>query len=106
MDKPNFCPNCGHTLPEGDHGAQSLVGGYDCYCDTCGWSGDINPDDIERGLPNRLTVRLERESSTDPGAVWVVSVDEMPGVNTQGYSFGEALSMLKDATKLMLEETV
>ena len=51
MSRPNFCPHCGHKLPDGAHGAQGFTqgrtgdGGWDCYCDICGWSGDILPDE-------------------------------------------------------------
>ena len=50
MSKPNYCPNCGASL-EGEDAAEGLYddrsgdGGYDAACASCGWPGDIMPDD-------------------------------------------------------------
>mgnify|MGYP001618310517 CR=1 FL=1 len=52
MARPGFCPNCGKLLPLGPHGAQPFSAdeagiegrGWDCYCKSCKWSGDIMPD--------------------------------------------------------------
>lgn len=35
---------------------------------------------------------------------WIVSVSEMPEVNTQGATFTEACEMLADAVRLMTED--
>lgn len=52
MIKPKYCPHCGARLVD-DHGwiqayldnyDISRVQGYDCYCDNCTWSGNIEPD--------------------------------------------------------------
>lgn len=53
MSRPNHCSNCGAAL-QGDNAAvgtyddRSGDGGYDTYCQACGWSGDIMPD-AEKG---------------------------------------------------------
>lgn len=49
-----YCPGCGSQLEdiqplEGDtlpldDGPRTI---YDCYCERCGWSGDISPDKEE-----------------------------------------------------------
>ena len=57
MARPNFCPNCGGKLPDGPHGAQPYSdeegnGGWDCYCEACEWSGDIEPDEEIKDPPN------------------------------------------------------
>ncbi len=55
MSRPAYCPGCGSTLPGDERTAvpisdpESGDGGYDCYCEACGWSGDILPDD-EQGI--------------------------------------------------------
>ena len=38
-----YCPACSR-LPLG---LQAYEGGYDAYCPFCGWSGNIEPDDIK-----------------------------------------------------------
>lgn len=51
---PKFCPDCGAALTD-DTAAVGIFdghtgdGGYDVYCETCGWSGDVFPDD-EQGM--------------------------------------------------------
>ena len=55
MTHPMYCPNCGVLLPAGGQGAQpftrtekgegTIEKGWDCYCATCKWSGDIYPDE-------------------------------------------------------------
>ena len=53
MGRPRFCPNCGAALI-GENAAVGILdersgdAGYDTSCRTCGWSGDVYPDD-ERG---------------------------------------------------------
>jgi len=49
--RPKFCPECGKPLEDdGRNWVQECVPVnkwseyYDCYCDECGWSGDISPD--------------------------------------------------------------
>lgn len=47
--RPNYCPNCGEALPEGENFAMPIIypggdGGHDVYCGACGWSGDVLPD--------------------------------------------------------------
>lgn len=57
MSRPNHCPNCGKALPEGNQYAMPIIsegshasdGGYDVYCPSCRWSGDIMPD-AEQGV--------------------------------------------------------
>jgi hypothetical protein len=61
---PEHCPGCGarftqglgsrHPLydqgkpqPRGQVTATGPIWGWDCWCPTCGWSGDISPDDKE-----------------------------------------------------------
>ena len=47
--QPKFCPACGAAL-EGETATVAIIdersgdGGYDCYCEACGWSGDMFPD--------------------------------------------------------------
>jgi len=49
--QPNFCPNCGRRfanegnsrVPFGIVESEAIVG-WDCFCDACYWSGDIEPD--------------------------------------------------------------
>ena len=53
---PKFCPNCGAPLkdiveywvdssrPETPENPYRGIG-YDCYCEKCGWSGNIEPDE-------------------------------------------------------------
>ena len=54
MSRPGFCPNCGAALI-GENAAVGILddssgdGGWDCSCRTCGWSGDVYPDDEQRG---------------------------------------------------------
>jgi len=49
---PKYCPNCANPLPFEPHNVQLEIdteyprGGYDCYCDFCEWSGDIEPDSL------------------------------------------------------------
>lgn len=51
---PKFCPDCGAALT-GETAVVGIIedrsrdGGYDCYCASCEWSGDIWPDN-EQGL--------------------------------------------------------
>ena len=50
--RPKFCPNCAAPLPTVSHNTQPWgcdaesysIEGWDCFCDACGWSGDIVPD--------------------------------------------------------------
>lgn len=55
--KPNFCPNCGNPLVDErgwiqgyyiEDQSKSFTDwdevGYDCYCDSCQWSGNIESD--------------------------------------------------------------
>ena len=60
---PRFCPACGAELrdteratalipvgpPFGPHGVQEVdpgvIWGWDTYCASCDWSGDISPDE-------------------------------------------------------------
>ena len=47
--KPKFCPNCGKPL-RGKNAVQPYVTldyntDYNTYCNACGWSGDINPNE-------------------------------------------------------------
>ena len=56
LHPPNFCPSCGGKLRDDkqpfwadsarmeqpDDPFRGI--GYDCYCENCGWSGDIVPD--------------------------------------------------------------
>ena len=49
--RPRFCPGCGKPLADdGRNWVQEMVPAkegqelYDCFCDECGWSGDISPD--------------------------------------------------------------
>jgi len=49
--EPKYCSNCGYRINDnmaiynidkfGEYGW-----GYDSYCKTCGWSGDILPNNI------------------------------------------------------------
>lgn len=61
---PKFCPDCGAGLT-GETAAVAIEedrtgdGGYDVYCEACGWSGDVWPDD-EHGL------RAGEESTKSP----------------------------------------
>ena len=45
--KPKFCPNCAaqflHTM-EIETTDPEPESGWDCFCRTCYWSGDIYPD--------------------------------------------------------------
>lgn len=53
---PKFCPNCGTKLTDNiqeywaDSSRKATVDnpfkdvGYDCYCENCKWSGNIEPD--------------------------------------------------------------
>ena len=45
MSKPLFCPQCGKESLNLEPFEGEYDGGYDCYCLTCEWSGDILPDD-------------------------------------------------------------
>lgn len=60
LHPPNYCPNCGETLPQTeihrmpfwvDSGRRETPKnpfkgiGYDSFCPNCSWSGDIIPDD-------------------------------------------------------------
>ena len=62
MSRPVFCPNCGKKLPDGPHGAQGVTntvsgrGGWDCYCETCKWSGDIMPDSEAKPFGEKATL--------------------------------------------------
>ena len=55
MTRPNYCPNCGHSIKEVEMSAVAIVSteykstGYDCYCPKCEWSGNIWPDDEADG---------------------------------------------------------
>ena len=57
LQRPNFCPNCAGPLPDGSHGAQPYeidedhMIGWDCYCDACGWGGNIEPDEAVEEMP-------------------------------------------------------
>lgn len=50
MNRLGFCPTCGAAL-EGETSAVAILddstgnGGWDCSCESCGWSGDVWPDD-------------------------------------------------------------
>jgi hypothetical protein len=64
VSRPSFCPHCGAALSPEERSAVPIYdpatgdGGYDCYCDTCGWSGDVYPDDeqgIEETEPTRTS---------------------------------------------------
>jgi len=49
--KPRFCPNCGTKLKDIVIAYRELHNDlieivYDCYCENCGWSGDIAPDSV------------------------------------------------------------
>lgn len=54
MSRPGFCPNCAAALT-GETAAVAILddstgdGGYDCSCASCGWSGDVYPDDEQGG---------------------------------------------------------
>ena len=54
MSKLRFCPNCGAAL-ESENAALEIYddrsgdGGYDCYCQSCEWSGDVWPDEEQAG---------------------------------------------------------
>lgn len=41
-----YCPGCGSQLediqPMDDIAQEMTI--YDCYCESCGWSGEISPD--------------------------------------------------------------
>jgi len=60
LHPPNFCPHCGAKLPQTQNNRQPFWVdssrketpdrpfegiGYDTYCPSCGWSGDINSDE-------------------------------------------------------------
>jgi hypothetical protein len=63
---PEFCPGCGARflnglgarvplsaasgtrLEAGRFKDPTPVWGWDCWCPTCGWSGDISPDEQNR----------------------------------------------------------
>ena len=44
---PKYCPNCGAQLKDVQAIEDPRTGalGYDVYCDECGWSGEIWPDE-------------------------------------------------------------
>ena len=52
--KPRFCPHCGNKLVDNhgwiqgylDNNNHKKVQGYDCYCDSCAWTGNIEPDEF------------------------------------------------------------
>jgi hypothetical protein len=67
VSRPLFCPNCAAALPT-DERANAAVpiysantnantgdGGYDCYCESCGWSGDIYPEELAISRPHNTS---------------------------------------------------
>ena len=47
INEVNFCPKCKKELVNKIELIDNCGNvGYDCYCDNCGWSGDIFPDTI------------------------------------------------------------
>jgi hypothetical protein len=48
--KPNCCPNCGESGLDAvvlyDVKPDEITVVYDCYCEKCGWSGEISPDSV------------------------------------------------------------
>lgn len=61
-NRPRFCPACGAAL-EGETAAVAIIdegsgdGGYDCYCEACGWSGDVFPDAEQGAHAEETSVR-------------------------------------------------
>lgn len=49
-NKPKFCPSCGARGLDAvvlyDIKPNEITVIYDCYCEKCGWSGDISPDSV------------------------------------------------------------
>jgi len=47
--RPKYCPNCGKPLRSRSSAVKCVGPGgsevWDCYCRSCGWSGDISPDE-------------------------------------------------------------
>lgn len=64
---PKYCPNCAEELdhlkdgkfyimPYGNAGTKPdelRLQGFDCYCDSCEWSGNIEPDALDDFVLNK-----------------------------------------------------
>lgn len=65
---PKFCPDCGAALTA-DNAVVGVIddrsgdGGYDCYCEVCGWSGDISPDDEHGRFADEVAAQSGRSRS-------------------------------------------
>lgn len=77
---PRFCPGCGAELRDTDKTrAVVAVGeptdgkaelepehpwGWDCYCASCDWSGDISPDEVFDDPPPKAKRKRKKKPST------------------------------------------
>ncbi len=81
--KPKYCPNCGKkgldVVILYDVKPDEVTVIYDCYCEKCGWSGDISPDSVANIEFKTLKERTDDDVCCVCGHPLSVHIDEGNG---------------------------
>ncbi len=81
--KPKCCPNCGESGLDAvvlyDVKPNEITVVYDCYCEKCGWSGDISPDSVANIEFQTTSEQSEEEVCCVCGHPLAMHIDEGDG---------------------------